>query len=248
MRKVLVLFSLILLISCSNNQELTTDSNTIVASSMTYTATEDYGNFNNIYRQQYAFDIEGKVISETFTNYMNPQFNYISKFEYNSQGKLVKEIKNGQLLSSIIWNGNVAELYNNLNQKTSEFIFNNEQLMEYNYGYNTGSIQNHKYNYDSNGNVISEEHQNEVFVEYLNYNTNLSNPLNLIKSIGILRLSYNPYFKNFFETEKAYPYNGEDYLFPLTYYGYQNTVDSSNRIITLTDDKTLIYKSKFEYN
>ncbi len=248
MRKILILFSLVLLTNCSKNDDIVQNSSPIVASSMKYTVSEDYGNFNDIYSQQYTFDNDGKVISETYTNFFNPQFNYTSTFEYNSQGRIIKEIKNGQLFSAVIWNGNIAELYNNLNQKITEFIFNNEQLIEYNYGFVSGNLQNHKYNYDTNGNVISEEHQNEVYVEYLNYNTNLSNPLNLIKSIGILRLSYNPYFKNFFETEKAYPYDGGDYITPLTYYGYQNVIDLSNRIISTTDDKTLIYKSKFEYN
>ena len=247
MRKFLILLSLVLITSCSKNDE-NNQSPMIVASTMKYTVAEDYGSFNDIYSQKYSFDIEGKVISETFTNYLNPQQNYTSFFEYNNQGKLIKEIKNGQLFCHIIWNGNVAELYNNLNQKTTEFIFDNEKLIEYNYGFVGGSIQNHKYNYDANGNVISEENQNEVYVEYLNYNTSLTNPLHLIKSIGILRLSYKPYFKNFFETEKAYPYDGGDYTTPLTYYGYQNTIDSNNRIISLTDDNTAIYKSKFEYN
>ena len=247
MKKTLILLSFILLISCNKDEEVVEKVSQISVSSMKYIAAEDFGNFNTIYSQEYAFDTDGKVLSETFTNYLNPQFNYKSTFEYNNQGKLINEIRNGQIYRHVKWNGNVAELYNESNQKISDFTFNNENLIEYNYVYLNGNIQNYKYNYDTNGNVVSEESQNKVFVEYLNYNTSIANPMNLIKSIGVLRLDYKPYSKNFFEIEKAYPYDETDYSFPVTHYRYQNTLDSNNRIITLTDDKTLIYKSKFEY-
>ena len=248
MKKVLISLSFILLISCNKNEEFIQIENQTSINSLKYIVAEDVSNFNDLYSQEYTFDINGKVLSETFINNTNQQYNYTSTFEYNNQGKLITEIRNGQTFRIITWNGNIAELYNNQNQKISEFIFSNENLIEYNSGYITGNIENHKYNYDVNNNVASEEKQNNVFVEYLNYNTSLTNPMNLIKSIGILRLDYKPYFKNFFETEKAYPYNGTDYIFPLTYYGYQKTVDANNRINSITDDKTLIYKVKFEYN
>ncbi|QOG04433.1 hypothetical protein [Flavobacterium sp. MDT1-60] len=246
MKRTLILFSFILLISCNNDEEVV--ENAIQVSAMKYTVAEDVESFDTIYSQEYTFDSDGKVLSETFTNYLNPQFNYKSTFEYNNQGKLIKEIRNGQIFCYINWNGNVAELYNESNQKISDFKFNNENLIEYNDGYINGNIKNHKYNYDTNGNVVSIENQNEVFVEYLNYNKSIANPMNLIKSIGVLRLDYKPYFKNFFAIEKAYPYEETDYTFPLTHYGYQNTLDSNNRIITLTNNRNLIYKETFEYN
>jgi opacity protein-like surface antigen len=248
MKKTLILSSFILLISCNKDAEFVQNTNQVSINSLKYIASEDYGNFNDIHSQEYTFDVNGKVLSETFTNIANPQYNYTSTFEYNSQGKLITEIKNSQVFRHIIWNGNFAELYNNQNQKISDFTFNNDNLIEYNSGFINGNIENHRYNYDITNNVVSEEKQNVVFVEYLNYDTSLANPMNLIKSIGILRLYYKPYFKNFFETEKAYPYNGIDYMFPLTYYGYQKTVDANNRINSITDDKTLIYITKFEYN
>ena len=248
MKKILILFSSILLFNCSKNEEIIQKTNQVSLNSFKYIVAEDYSSFNDLYSQEYTFDTNGKVLTETFNNNLNPQYNYTSTFEYNIQGKLINEKKNNQIFRYLLWNGNFVELYNNLNQKISDFTFNNNNLIEYNSGFISGNIVNHKYNYDSNNNVVSEEKQNEVFVEYLNYNVNIENPMNLIKSIGILRLDYKPYFKNFFETEKAYPYNGTDYIFPLTFYGYQKTLDSNNRINTMTDDKTLIYKTKFEYN
>ena len=242
------MFSSILLFNCSKNEEIIQKTNQVSLNSFKYIVAEDYSSFNDLYSQEYTFDTNGKVLTETFNNNLNPQYNYTSTFEYNIQGKLINEKKNNQIFRYLLWNGNFVELYNNLNQKISDFTFNNNNLIEYNSGFISGNIVNHKYNYDSNNNVVSEEKQNEVFVEYLNYNVNIENPMNLIKSIGILRLDYKPYFKNFFETEKAYPYNGTDYIFPLTFYGYQKTLDSNNRINTMTDDKTLIYKTKFEYN
>ena len=248
MKKILILFSSILLFNCSKNEEIIQKTNQVSLNSFKYIVAEDYSSFNDLYSQEYTFDTNGKVLTETFNNNLNPQYNYTSTFEYNIQGKLINEKKNNQIFRYLLWNGNFVELYNNLNQKISDFTFNNNNLIEYNSGFISGNIVNHKYNYDSNNNVVSEKKQNEVFVEYLNYNVNIENPMNLIKSIGILRLDYKPYFKNFFETEKAYPYNGTDYIFPLTFYGYQKTLDSNNRINTMTDDKTLIYKTKFEYN
>ena len=248
MKKILILFSSILLFNCSKDEEIIQKTNQVSINSLKYIVAEDYSSFNDLYSQEYTFDTDGKVLTETFTNNLNPQFNYISTFEYNNQGKLIVEKKNNQIFRIITWNGNFAELFNSQNQKIADYTFNNDVLAEYNWGYLGGNVLNYKYNYDSNNNVISEEKQNEIFVEYLNYNINITNPMNLIKSIGILRLDYKPYFKNFFETEKAYPYNGTDYIFLLTYYGYQKTLDSNNRINTITDDKTLIYKQKFEYN
>jgi hypothetical protein len=249
MKNLLIAISLIILTSCSNDEEVVSDVNQIdPASSMKYIVSENYGNFNDLYSQEYTFDADGKVLTETFVNNSNPQHNYSSRFEYDSQGKLITEIKNGQVHHRIIWNGNIAELYNDQNQKISDFIFDGEKLTEYNYGFLNGTIINYKYNYDSSNNVISEETQNEVKVEYLNYDTSILNPMNKIKSIGILRLYYKPYFKNFFETEKVHPYTGDDYSFPLTYYDYQYTLDSNNRIVNMTNDKTLIYRERFEYN
>ncbi len=248
MKKTLILFSFILLISCNKDEDVSKNNKPFTVSSMKYTLTEDYQNHKKIHSQEYTFDSDGKVLSETFTNYLNPQYNYKSTFEYNDQGKLVKEIKNGQLFSYINWNGNVGELYNESNQKISDFKFNDGNLIEYNNGYITGDMRNYKYNYDTNGNIVSIQNQNEIFVEYLKYDKNVINPMYLIRSIGVLRLDYKPYFKNFFAVEKAYPYQASDYSQGLTYYDYKNTLDSNNRIITLTDTKSLIYKSNFEYN
>ena len=50
-----------------------------------------------------------------------------------------------------------------------------------------------------------------------------------------------------FETKKAYPYDGDDFSIPLTYYQFQYILDEDNRVTAITDDETSIYKTYFEY-
>jgi len=56
-----------------------------------------------------------------------------------------------------------------------------------------------------------------------------------------------PIFKKYFAVEKVYPYEADDYSFPLTYYDYDYTFDTEGRVFELEDDKTAIYVFKFEY-
>jgi len=102
-------------------------------------------------------------------------------------------------------------------------------------------------NYDSNQNIASIENETEIYVEYLNYDLSKRNPLNLIESIGILRIDYKPHFKNIFRTEKVYPFEGDDYSQPLTFYEYSYEFNSENRVYQIEDEKTVIYTQQFEY-
>ncbi len=248
MKKIVIILSYLFFISCSNSDNETITTNQVPFETFKFTVAEDYENFNDLYSQEYFLNENGKVYSETFTNIINPQHNYVSTFIYNDEGKVISEHKNGQLFRYIKWNGNFAELFNNQNQKISDFTFENDNLIEYNFVFSDGTIETYNYSYDVNNNVIAIARQNEIYVEYLNYDITLINPMNTIKSIGILRLYYNPLFKNFFETEKAYPYVGDDFLTPLTFYNYHKVLDINNRITSITDDKTAIYKTKFEYD
>lgn len=245
MKKIIIVFSLILFIGC--NKEDTEPENPIFSTSyLKYSLRVDNNN-ELVYTQEYSFDNNGKVISETFTNANNPQYNHISEFRYNENGKLKSELRNNEIFNSIEWNDNVAEIYNANGQKISDFVFLDDKLIEYRVGFINNSIRYRKLNYDSNQNVISIENENEIFVEFLDYDTSKLNPLSLIHSIGILRIDYKPFFKNIFGVEKAYPYEGDDYSFPLTFYDYHYTFDLKNRVFEIEDDKTLIYVSKFEY-
>lgn len=201
-----------------------------------------------ISKKEYVFDLNGKVIKETFTNYLYPQHNFISTFEYDTQNHLVKEFKNGQLFYKIVWTGNFAELFTENDLKIADFTYLNNKLTEMNWGFFQGMLQNTKYNYDTNSNVISVEKDNQVYVEYLNYQQNIQNPLNLLKSIEIVRFSSQYNFKNVFNIERLYGYNGSDYIFQTTDYEYFRTLDANQRIISETDMKTLIYRTTYEYN
>ena len=68
MKNVLILLSFILLISCNKNEEFIQIENQTSINSLKYIVAEDVSNFNDLYSQEYTFDINGKVLSETFNN------------------------------------------------------------------------------------------------------------------------------------------------------------------------------------
>lgn len=200
-----------------------------------------------IYIQEYSFDEQGKVISENYTNINNPQYSHLSTFEYDENGRVIKEIREGEVFFNVVWTNNLAEVYNKLNQKISEFNFSGETLTDYKVGFYNNNIRTKNLNYDTNQNIVSIENETEIYVEYLNYDLSKRNPLNLIESIGMLRIDYKPYFKNIFETEKVYPFEGDDYSQPLTFYDYSYEFDSENRVYQIENEKSLIYTEQFEY-
>ena len=236
---ILLLITLVVFSSCTSDNENNITSSSSLKIIITNTSEE-----NTLQTLEYFFNTEGKVIKETFINTTNPEYNSVSTFQYDNLGRVSKEIRNNEIVTTVVWNGSTATLLgNNTNGNPSiSYTFLNEKVIESNF---MGTI--HKYNYDGNDNVISEEQADSVFVEYLNYDTTLLNPMYLIKSIGVLRMSSNPYFKNFYQTKKAYPYQGDDYFFPLTYFQFQKTVSNDNKIIKITNNENF-YTSKFEYN
>ena len=238
--------SLIGLISCSNNSndEIVKESqNQSENYNFIYTLLNKDNSKDSLYRQAYYID-NGRVITEKYTNYNNPEYNYISTFEYDNNGRVIKEVRDNQIFTKISWVNNDATVFNKNNVLIGEYQFNNSmQLISYK---NDGQIR--YLNYDSSGNVVSVATKDGIYVEYLDYDTSKTNPLNLINSITILRIDYSPHFKNVFKTEKAYPYKGDDFSVPLSFYKYSWTLNSKGLIETMTDEKTLIYTSKFEYN
>jgi hypothetical protein len=248
MKKIILLIvSVISIIACSSDDNLEPINNLENITNLKYTVKEKNNPNNLVYTQEYNFDEEGKVMSESFTNFYNSQFSYLSNFEYNDKGQVTKEIRNGQTYFNIVWTNNFAEVFNTQDQKISEFNFDGEKLIDYKTEFNSSNVRIRKLNYDSNQNIISIENDVEVFVEFLDYELNKRNPLNLIQSIGILRIDYKPLFKNIFSTEKVYPFEGDDYRQPLTYYEYNYVFDSENRVYQIEDEKTAIYTSEFVY-
>jgi uncharacterized protein YcfL len=243
MKKIILLLTSIILFGCSSNEEETA----ISASSLKVIVTNKGDIINEMSSTEYKFDSEGKVVKEIIRNKFNPQYNSISTFEYDSSGRVIKEFRNNVNVVNVVWDGNEAVLKSGvLNSENSTntlgYKFLNNRVIESEF---MGNIQ--KFNYDNNDNVISEEYNGEVFVEYLDYDTTILNPMTLIKSIGVLRMYSNPYFKNFYQTKRAYPYDTDDFSIPLTYYNYQKIVNAENKIIKITNDETH-YITKFEYN
>ena len=197
---------------------------------------------DSVYKQEYLIE-NGKVITEKYTNYNNPEYNHLSTFEYDNNNRVIEEIQNNQTFNEITWDNNTAKVFNKNKNLIGVFQFNNSNQLT---SYNDGRIIRFM-NYDSNGNVISVETEAGIGIEYLDYDTTNTYPLSLINSISVLRVDYKPYFKNVFKTEKDYPFVGDDYSVPLTYYEYSWTLNSNGLIDEMTDEKTLIYISKFDY-
>ncbi len=236
----------LLILGCSSDEGIksTTEGN---VTSLKYSLKLKNDPSEIIYIQEYSFDRQGRVISENYTNMGNPQYSHFSTFEYDDNGRVLKEIRDGEVFFNVIWLNDFAEVYNIQNQKISEFNFRGETLADYKVGFNTDNIQTKNLNYDSNQNIISIEDETEIYVEFLDYDLSKRNPLNLIKSIGILRIDYKPFFKHIFGTEKVHPFVGDDYSQPLSFYEYSYKFDSENRVYQIENEKSLIYIEQFNY-
>lgn len=202
---------------------------------------------DTIYSLKYAFDGEGNVLSERFTNYKNPQHNYVSTFQYDRKGRVVAEIRNGVVFREIVWSNGRAKAYDSQNRLIAEFKFDDSRIISYTLHHSNDLVQTRYLDYDPDGNVISIADENGVYVEYLDYDTAISNPLSLIHSITILRIDYKPHFKHVFRTEKVHPYQGDDYSQPLMHYAYDWTLNVHGQVVTMEDEKTLIYTHVFAY-
>ena len=246
-RIILSMIFVLSIFACSSDDDSEPINNLEDITNLNYTVKEKYEPQNLVYTQEYIINEQRRVTSENYTNYYYPQFNHNSTFEYNDEGQVTKEIRNGVTHFTIIWTNNFAEVFSNQNEKLAEFNFDGEKLIDYKTQVNTSNVRIRALNYDSNQNIISVENETEIFVEFLNYELTKRNPLNLIQSIGILRIYYKPFFKNIFRTEKSYPFEGDDFSMPLTFYEYHYEFDSENRIYQIEDEKSAIYTSEFTY-
>ena len=246
MKHLSIIIISILLVNCSHNDGVENNINVsqipFPEASFKITLKNDFETFNTISSSEFSFDANGKVLAEKCIG-ATPEQGYFSTFQYDASGRILSETRNNHIVSHVIWDGNTAKVYDNIYLVPWTFIFSNGNLSEI---ISTNSTS-HQINYDTNNNIISEERNHEVFVEYQNYNLSVPNPKSVLKSIAILRYDIRPFSKNIFETKKAYPYDGGDYTMPLTYYQFQYTFNQDNKVITMTDDETGIYKTFFEY-
>ncbi len=246
MKNLILLFFGILNIGCSSDDE----NNSINEKNITYLKYSlrlENDPTEIIFILEYAFDDNGKVVSESYTNINNPQYSGFSRFIYNNKGRVIQEIREGEVVFNINWTDDLAEVYNNQNQKISEFNFNGDMLTGYKTRINSNYPRIKNLNYNSSQNIVSIENGTEIYVEFLDYDLTKRNPMNLIESIGILRIDYKPYFKNIFGTEKAYPYQADDYSKALTFYKYSYRFNSENRVYQIQNEKTRAYIQQFEY-
>src|ERR1035437_8915119 len=119
--------SLIGLISCSNNSndEIVKESqNQSENYNFIYTLLNKDNSKDSLYRQAYYID-NGRVITEKYTNYNNPEYNYISTFEYDNNGRVIKEVRDNQIFTKISWVNNYAKVFNKNNVLIGEYQFNN---------------------------------------------------------------------------------------------------------------------------
>ena len=241
MKKLILIVTIATIFGCSKQDSVTEDRNIATSSILKYSVLEK--NTGNIIMTK-SYEINNdKVTKETYESNILPQYNYIRTFEYDNLNRLINAKINNQITSTIQWNGNIASVFNSINQLVAIYTFdNNQKLLEF-----TANNVITEYNYDLNDNVIAIKKDGEIVTEFLNYDTNLINPMSLIKSIGLLKTEFKPYFKNFFNIEKQYPSTGEDYISPLQNFIYVKTLDGTNRIFTIENQKTLIYTEKFEY-
>lgn len=248
MKRIILLISCAFLIQACNKDDNSEPINNLEnVTYLKYTLKQSNEPNNPVYIQEYSFNVEGKVTTENTTNFYFPQYSKLSTFEYNDRGQVIKEIRDDITYSTVTWTNNIAEVFNIQNQKIAEFKFDGERLKEYRTEFNSSDIRLRKLNYDSNNNIISIENEEGIYVEFLDYELTKRNPLNLIHSIGILRIDYKPFFKNIFGVEKVYPFEADDYSTALSYYEYSYEFDSENRVYQIKNENNLIYTSEFEY-
>lgn len=224
MKQLIIVLLGFILVMC-NSDENERVNNPEAASTLVYTLKNKFDPSHPLSIRKYFFDIEGKVISVLYINPRSPQSTYYKVYEYNSKGQVTKEMSDGQTIYNILWTNEVAEIFFSENMyKVAEYRFEGDNLIEYTRGERTK-----KFNYDSDNNLVSIEDENGIFVEFLEYRTE-RNPFNLIKSIGILQFDDMPFVRNIFSVEKAYPYEDDDYGFPLTYYKYRYKFNGYNKV------------------
>lgn len=244
MKKILPILISILVFACTTNDlEIVEETKT----QLTYTLRHSYEPYDVIHTKEYVLGDNGKVLSENYTSITNPQYSYSSTFEYNENGQIIRELRDGETKLYVKWSGNTAEVFNYLDIKINEFVFADNRPIEHKRVFDPNNIQVKKFNYDTDGNVISIENETEVFLEFLNYDLDSLNPFYLIKSIGILKTDHQIFFKNVFGVEKVYGYEADDFTMPTNYYDYYYELDVDNRIIEIENDKNLIYTQVFEY-
>ena len=200
-----------------------------------------------VYTQRYALE-NGRVLSEEFTNYNNPEYSRTSRFAYDNEGRIIQETQDGEISTTVEWDVNTANIYDAEGDMYAQIEMDGEKIILHRQFSESGDPQITEIKYDSQGNVIAEESPSgSLVVTFNDYDTTKMYPLYLIRSISILRMSYRAHFKNIFSIEKREPYEGDDFSIGVTEHQYFYTFDRQERVETIEDEASLIYTHAFEY-
>ena len=195
-----------------------------------------------LYAQQYTLSA-GKVLSEEYTNYMNPEYSHSSTFSYDEEGRVIEENQDGTI-TSISWEGNTAKIYLFDGDMLAHLELEGDKILV-SQRYNGDSVPEiTSFGYDDSENVISiESPQGTLKTLFLDYNMNKMYPLHLIRSISILRMSYRAHFRNIFSIEQQQPFEGDDFSIGLSDYQYTYTFDEQGRVAIFSSLSTLVVTS-----
>jgi hypothetical protein len=200
-----------------------------------------------IHSESYELE-EGRVTHAEFTNFSSPEYSGTSSFEYDDEGRLLAASIDGEPSSSVVWEESSAVVYNASGGVYATLTFEGDRILTYGQMGPAGEAIS-LYSYDANGNVASlETPPGVLYAEYLDYDTSKTNPLYLIRSIAMLRISQRPHFRNIFATERVQPIEGDDFSIGLADYQYSYTFDDQGRVATVEDESSLIYTTEFEYD
>lgn len=201
----------------------------------------------NLYKTiDFAFDSEGRVISETVDS-------NIYTFEYNNQNKLTNVYKNAtENVLAIEWNGNIATRVIS-NGNILKYYYNNKGLLEVlSVVAGQSEIVEQKYEYDENDNLTAIYSQNDELKEsFDSYNITIENPLSLLKGIELFYKPYPNTSKNIVLSSTEMPwteYNESDN--EIVYHQLMNHTYNweivNGKALSLTDTKILGLKQTFE--
>ncbi len=236
-------------LSEKENTEATTtkEVETISAMRMTLVWASDPGKV--IHEKKYGFDEAGRTIWSSYNNVNNPEHSYTSEYEYDLEGRLIREIRDGLEFMRVEWNGPLVEVFNKNQDKIFEYQLNDQGLpVSKQRGMQNGHRIEETYEYDSEMNLITVLTGGEETRGYRAYDTDILNPLYKLKSIfplggwGTSEMS-----KNIHQEEWVYVENdgGEEQLVEddVSY-----EFDEHERVIAITDGLSVIYKVMIDYD
>ena len=91
--------------------------------------------------------------NNNITNISNPQYSHLSTFEYDENGRIIKEIREGEVFFNVIWTNNFAEVYNNIGMIFSDLMRFDEAILSYNKAIKLKP--NHEKSYNNLGNLLN---------------------------------------------------------------------------------------------